>query len=345
MSPHLSVVIPTYNRATRLINTLEAVVNQSLDKDDFEIIIVDDGSQDGTEQTVADYGKTVDHHIRYYWQENQFAGAARNLGIRNAKADIVLLMDSDMIPHPDHVAHHLALHRKYPEPEVAVLGRIVTRAEDVDLLRDHVADIPPIARAAAGEPVIDAINFVTADVSLKRAFVIQAGWFTPGQRVAEDFDLAWRLQALGLRLLYCREAVATHTEPLDTIAKVINSGRVYGRTFADWYGQLPIYQQEIWNLGGRFDGGWAHLRRHPWGYLKDALRRWMINRYSIGPMVRLATRLPVTNPPTRSLRRLCKEIWAYNYRDAFYQRRRQLQQAYRRQQTPPSGLREAGRLS
>jgi glycosyltransferase involved in cell wall biosynthesis len=278
MNPALSVVIPTFNRANTLKKTLESLINQSLDKELFEIVIVDDGSNDGTAEMVADFNKHLKNHIRYFWQENKYPGSARNLGIMEAKSPIVLLMDDDIIPNKDHLRLHLELHLKYPEPEVAVRGARMPGPGGVDLLRSNEPNILPIGSTSNGEPIISTGYFVTADVSLKREFVIKAGSFTSGLPLAEDMDLALRLNAFGLKLIYCREAVAIHTLPLDTLEKVINDGRKYGRALAEWHGRIPLYQKKgIWQLGARLNGGWHHFSRHPWGYIKDAIRRWSIN--------------------------------------------------------------------
>jgi nucleoside-diphosphate-sugar epimerase/glycosyltransferase involved in cell wall biosynthesis len=322
MKPALTVVIPTFNRVNRLKETLEFLIKQSLDKGLFEIVVVDDGSDDETAQMVTDFSKQVKNQIRYFWQENKSAGSARNLGIVEAKSPIVLLMDDDIIPNKDHLKLHLELHLRYPEQEVAIRGRIIAGQRGVDLLRWDGSEIQAIGQMTNGEPIISPQYFVTADVSLKRQFLIKAGLFTPGLPVVEDMDLADRLKDLGLKMVYCREAVAVHTEPLDTLEKVSNEGRKYGRAFAQWNRRIPLYGQEIWRLGARVNGGWPHFKRHPWGYLKDSFRRWSINEYTIKSVTWMASRIAVTNPPKRVLRRLCKEIWAYHYRHEFYEWRR-----------------------
>lgn len=322
MSPELSVVIPTYNRRLRLHDSLAALLCQSIDPSRYEIVVVDDGSDDGTDAMVAELARKSRPKVRYIWQEQSQAGTARNTGILAAQAPVILLMDSDILVRPDHVELHLHLHRKYPAQEVAVLGRVTPDLDGVDLLRRRDSDISPIGCMAGGESIISESCFVTADVSLKKAFIVQAGLFTPELPVDEDTDLALRLKARGLKLIYCRDAVAIHTEPLDTVEKVALSGKKYGRTFADWYGRIPLYQTEMWMLGGRFNGGWKHFRSHPWGYFKDALRRWVVNPWTIGIFLRWARCMPVSNSPHPVLHRLCKEIWAYYYRHDFYSRRR-----------------------
>lgn len=87
--PKVSVCIPTYNRKKYLLETLNSIRKQSFQ--DFEIIIVDDGSTDGTEDTI----KKIDLPIRYYWQENSGDAAARNKLIDLAHGEYIAFIDSD----------------------------------------------------------------------------------------------------------------------------------------------------------------------------------------------------------------------------------------------------------
>lgn len=320
MQPEISIVIPTYNRKLRLRDTLESLSRQSIETHRYEIIVVDDGSDDGTAEMVAGYTKVISTTIRYIYQSRGQAGLARNKGIIAARAPIVLLMDSDILVKSDHIKLHLDLHGRYTDLQIAVLGRIMPEENGFELIRRSDLDQAAIGHLAGGELVIKELCFVTADVSIKKRFIIEAGLFTPGLPVIEDMDLALRLQARGLRLIYCREAIAFHTEPLDSVEKVVLFGKKYGSAFAEWYGRLPLYDTEIWRLGGRFNGGWRHFRVSPLGYAKDALRRWAINRWTIGFLLRWARNIPISNPPSSILSRLCKEIWAYYYRSEFHAR-------------------------
>lgn len=74
MKPYLSVVIPTFNRKDRLTETLEWLVDQSLKRECFEIVVVDDGSQDGTTERIENFKQQVGHCIRYCRQENMERG-------------------------------------------------------------------------------------------------------------------------------------------------------------------------------------------------------------------------------------------------------------------------------
>src|SRR5688572_12313735 len=89
-----SVVIPTFNRAHLLADTLESVFNQTFT--DYEVIVVDDGSTDSTQQ----YLGSLDARIIFLTQSNHGPGAARNLGARHAQAEYLVFLDSDDVWFP-----------------------------------------------------------------------------------------------------------------------------------------------------------------------------------------------------------------------------------------------------
>jgi glycosyltransferase involved in cell wall biosynthesis len=89
-SPKVSVIIPTYNRAHLIGESIQSVLDQTFQ--DFELIIVDDGSSDDTETVVKGF---EDPRIRYIYQENRGISGARNTGIRNAEGQYVAFLDSD----------------------------------------------------------------------------------------------------------------------------------------------------------------------------------------------------------------------------------------------------------
>ena len=95
MAPNVSVCIPTYNRKDYLKETLESVFAQTYE--DYEIVIVDDGSTDGTEEMI----QHINFPIRYYWQENTGDAAARNKLIELAQAKYITFIDSDDLLMPN----------------------------------------------------------------------------------------------------------------------------------------------------------------------------------------------------------------------------------------------------
>lgn len=92
----ISAIICTYNRSKLLAGTLESLVNQSLDRNLYEIIIADNASTDNTKQTVMDYmDKCSDWSLRYIYESRQGLSNARNAGYKNAKAKYVAYIDDD----------------------------------------------------------------------------------------------------------------------------------------------------------------------------------------------------------------------------------------------------------
>jgi glycosyltransferase involved in cell wall biosynthesis len=95
--PAVSVVIATYNRAKFLPETIESILRQSFH--DYELLVVDDGSTDDTQRSLKPY----ETRLRYLYQENRGPSAARNLGVRHAKADWISIQDSDDLCTPSHL--------------------------------------------------------------------------------------------------------------------------------------------------------------------------------------------------------------------------------------------------
>lgn len=116
----ISVVIPTYNYKTILQKTIDSLCQQSLDNDLFEVIVVDDGSSDGTEQLVADYQDKI--NIRYYYQSDLGfrVARARNIGIDNARFSRILFFDAGMGASPVLLEKHYQWLTK--DPQAVVLG-------------------------------------------------------------------------------------------------------------------------------------------------------------------------------------------------------------------------------
>ncbi len=108
-SPSVAVVIATYNRAQFLVETIRSILNQQLQN--FELIVVDDGSTDDTERLLAGYRS----QLRYLYQENRGPSAARNLGVRCANADWISIQDSDDLCTPNHLKTLYGYVKDHPE--------------------------------------------------------------------------------------------------------------------------------------------------------------------------------------------------------------------------------------
>ena len=110
MNPFFSIVIPTYNRALLVLESIHSVIAQSFN--DFEIIVVDDGSSDDTESAVKSISSD---QVLYFKKQNGERGAARNFGIERASGQYVVFLDSDdkmLINHLEVLHTHLQKHRE-----------------------------------------------------------------------------------------------------------------------------------------------------------------------------------------------------------------------------------------
>ena len=110
--PSFTVVIPTYNRAALIPATLDSVLAQ--DWDDYEVVVVDDGSTDNTREIIEKlYARS--ERVRYFRQANSERGAARNLGLREARGQYVVFFDSDDLMHTDHLSTLASIAEARPE--------------------------------------------------------------------------------------------------------------------------------------------------------------------------------------------------------------------------------------
>ena len=116
----ITIIIPTYNRKVLLKKCINSLINQSYK--DFEIIVVDDGSTDGTKDLIKNY-----EQIRYLRQENKGPGNARNLGIKNAGGSIIAFTDDDCIPDKDWLKN--ALHYFDDPAVIGVEGKTLKKGK------------------------------------------------------------------------------------------------------------------------------------------------------------------------------------------------------------------------
>lgn len=167
-----SVVIATYNRRKLLQRVVEALQRQTLDPERFEIVIVDDGSSDGTAQALAGTD------VRVFSQPNRGPAAARNLGIREARGRWVVMTDDDTIPAANWLESVEQALLQHPE-WVGVEGR--TLCPDPDPLGHWVENL------RGGQ-------YITANMAYRRDLLLEIGGLdeTFPHPKCEDTELAWR---------------------------------------------------------------------------------------------------------------------------------------------------------
>ena len=200
--PEISVVIPTYNRWPLLKEAIESVRAQTYQ--DFEIIVIDDGSTDGTgERVLAAYAD--DPRVRYFHQPNRGPSAARNIGIAQARGHLLALLDSDDAWLPTKLERQLEILRTDRS-----VGVVYCKFAFMDELGDRL-DQPWPRPPVRGDLYVDLMysNVVYGSdsaVLMRTADMREAGGFDESLFAAEDHDL-WRRLALRHRFVCLDEVL------------------------------------------------------------------------------------------------------------------------------------------
>lgn len=201
-----SVVIPLYNKGIHVVHALESVLAQTFE--DFEILVVDDGSKDDSLQ----YAKSVDSpKIRVFHQKNQGVSVARNVGIENAKGEYIAFLDADDVWHPNYLETIHKLTQMYAQSDIFVTAYEV-------LMKDGKKNLS--ARLEPEEGCLESYwltlsqkyDFVwTSATTIRREALIKAGMFKPGEMIGQDLDMWARVARLNPHVAYSSKVCVTYT--------------------------------------------------------------------------------------------------------------------------------------
>jgi glycosyltransferase involved in cell wall biosynthesis len=210
LNPTFTVVIPTYNRVARLQRVISALERQAYPLDAFEVVIVSDGSTDGTDACLNALRSTM--RVRWFAQPNRGPAAARNLAVQKAEGEFILFIDDDVVPEPQLLREHARSHGE-ADRDVVVLGPLLTPAafEMTPWVRwEQEALMKQYTALQNGDWPASARQFYTGNASLRRSHILSVGGFDEGFRRAEDVELAYRLADRGLGFLFNMQAVGLH---------------------------------------------------------------------------------------------------------------------------------------
>ncbi len=211
-----SIVIPTYDRLPILKKCLKALETQRIPAGSvisgYEIVLVDDGSSDGTLEWLQ--ASAVDFpHVKSYLQDHQGPAAARNLGVEKATGDTIIFIDSDLVVTENFLTAHAQALTAANSDRIFTYGRVINTCN---------FDAP------TSEPYkltdFSAAYFATGNVAIARRWLDEAGLFDPRFQLYgwEDLELGVRLKQLGLKLIKCADAVGYHWHPPFALAQIPN---------------------------------------------------------------------------------------------------------------------------
>ena len=244
--PEISVVIPTYNRLETLAEVIPTLLAQDLPAGDFELLVCDSNSNDGTAEYLA---KTSAQHPNLRHLPGAYTGRAmaRNAGIDAARGDVVLFNDADILASADLLSKHLAHHRARRRIAVVGLEVQVKDLADYAFKRDH-----PEARGSLHRPTrkrLPWLYFLTGNASVRRDDLIRVGRFDESFTGYghEDLELGYRLERAGVRILYEPRAVNYHCQdvPHDDQKEKM---KLAGRSTVRFYRKHPDFAVKL-NLG------------------------------------------------------------------------------------------------
>ena len=233
-----SIVIPTYNRLPILTKCLKALENQAIPAQSaisgYEIVLVDDGSTDGTLEWLR--AAAVEFpHVKSYLQNHQGPAAARNLGVEKALGDTIIFIDSDLVVTENFLVAHAQALTKADSDRTFTYGRVINTCN---------FDNP------TSEPYkltdFSAAYFATGNVAIARHWLDKAGLFDTRFQLYgwEDLELGVRLKKLGLKLIKCPDAIGYHWHPpfaLTEIPNLIDKEIQRGRMGVLFYQKHPTW--------------------------------------------------------------------------------------------------------
>lgn len=198
MRPSVSVVIPTYNRGFSIGRAIDSILGGTLIPD--EIIVVDDGSSDNTQEIL----KAYEGRVRYIFQKNAGASAARNSGIQAANAEWIAFLDSDDEWLPDYLMCQIESIEKHPTVLAHVTNAVTIYPDGREenhfigtrLINKFQGEVSMILKKPLASITQYAPWFVQSSI-MRRKELIECGLFNVQLRIAEDFDLFARMSCKG----------------------------------------------------------------------------------------------------------------------------------------------------
>ena len=192
-----SVVIPLYNKAHYIESTIRSVLHQTCQ--DFELIVVDDGSSDNSLELARRYESD---RVRVIAQENQGVSVARNTGIENARGKFIAFLDADDEWQANYLATIQGLTDQYPESDIFVTAYTVDMGNGKlhysTRLEPETGCLPSYWLTLA-----KGYDFVwTSATVMRRSTLLRAGLFKPGEKIGQDLDMWARVARINPRVAY-----------------------------------------------------------------------------------------------------------------------------------------------
>jgi GT2 family glycosyltransferase len=217
-----SVILCTFNQAGLLRRALHSLANQTSPGDAFEVVVVDDGSTDGTAAVCREVAPVLPHLRPITTVHNVGLGSAYNLGIRAARGERLLFLDTDCIPQEDWIEQ---MNRALDDRPL-VAGAVRNPGGSYWVTAHNIAQFHPFLPGRPAGPV----RFVAgANMGIRRTLLTELGGFEEGRHTASDMELILRAARRGYRPWFAPDAVITHApDGRDSLSAVLRYASKHG---------------------------------------------------------------------------------------------------------------------
>jgi GT2 family glycosyltransferase len=246
-----SIIVATYNRKQPLVRLLATLANQDVPRDEYEVVVVDDGSAEDVTPVVEPFASAM--QVVVLRQSNSGVAIARQRGVERARGRIVVFLDDDMLAAEDFVAQHLAAHEGHDDR--VVMGELlpdpcIGRMPLFE--RYHAYQLQRFADGWSRTGTFSGHDVYTGNLSLTRDLFFRAGGFDPAFHI-EDVELGVRLEQAGARFVFSRKVATVHASDHTSLEKWLDRSVRDGR---DWVRLMRKHPR-------------AHAA-NPWRYLSAA---------------------------------------------------------------------------
>ena len=230
-----SIIIGTLNQKEILKKTLESLFKQTIPPDQYEIILVDSMSDDGTQEMVNSLKPSCS--LRYIRRENKGKVNARNFAIQQAQGNTIILTDADIVAEKNLIEEHLKHQEK--------LGNVALAGQTIRLRSADVTDTELPTRFKPLQKIAWSY-FLTGNLSIRKETIIKAGLFDENFKEYgwEDIELGYRLNKIGVRLFFLPSALNHHHHPVSK-QDFLKISYKMGKSAAIFYRKHPNLQIKL----------------------------------------------------------------------------------------------------
>ncbi len=269
--PHISIIVPVFNGGNTFHNCVSSLLKIDFPYNKLQVILIDDGSTDNTAQWL--YTQKLPSNFKIITHDqNKGRATARNSGLKNARGDIIIFLDADMIVRPDFVEQHVVAISK--SEVVAVSGLLTSEpGQPKTSLQNYIFEYRKRGAKQFGENNPIPFNYlITGNMSVKCKAVNECGLFDEKYigYGGEDTDYAirlWELYPNGLRYSSKATSIHYHDETMDDL---LIKMRKYGST--NYLRLLKRHPEHVNNLAGN----WIYSIK---GYLVfNTVVKWIVTK-------------------------------------------------------------------